>query len=104
MINKLIESNKPFAVYKYYEYLKFTQIKSPKYEVIYLNDKGNKSFKVLKSEDLFYFNSIIEKFDKVVDNADGAVWEVLDFKNYYKKLKMSKLEQILGLTTYKRHN
>ena len=93
MIKNLIEKKTPFAVFRYYENLKCSDVSNPRYELIYLDNANEKVFKRVENYDLIYFNAIKSKFDMKVSDDSGTVWEMFNFKAHYDKQKELKAQQ-----------
>ena len=73
-VNKLIETQTPFAVMQYFESFKGSKRETNRvYELIYLNSKKTNSFKILNKNEL------------VISNDYGSIYEFNDFKEYYNK-------------------
>ena len=87
MIKKFIKENKPFAIVKYYEWLKGTKERNETYELISFDVKYGRQSYVLDRNLVAEFFSVKDKLTFVVSNSDGAVWEFNDFKDFYTKVK-----------------
>lgn len=86
----MIENNTPFAMMCYHE--SFIMDKSSsvkKYELITVSINNQLSLQDLQRDEINYLKNHNELI-KVIDNADGVVWEFNNFKDYYSKLKPKK--------------
>lgn len=85
-VKKLLDNKIPFSVMQYFEYLKTDKTEThKKYELIYIEDviiKKEITFKILKSKELAYFKENVFKFEIVLANNNGIIWEFGNFKQY----------------------
>lgn len=85
-INKLIETQTPFAVMQYFESFKGSKRETNRvYELIYLNSKKTNSFKILNKNKIAFLKSNIDTIKLVISNDYGSIYEFNDFKEYYNK-------------------
>lgn len=80
MIQKLLETNTPFAIVQYFETIVgVSGMSNKKYELIYLNSEDELKFKIIDNKLAL---ETIPKLKKVLDTEDGCVWEFRNFKEY----------------------
>lgn len=85
-IEKFIKEKTPFAVIQYFEFLKCGKTETyKKYELMFINKKGNVVFKVLEPIEIDFIKSNPDHIKMVLDIDKGKVWEHLDFKEYKNK-------------------
>ena len=86
MINELIKNKTPFAVIKYYEKFKGSDITNRKYEALTYCKSAKKHYigTVLTKKETKYFLDNITSFELIKKNSDGAIYEYLEFKKHYK--------------------
>ncbi len=81
MIN-FFKEKEPFAVMQYNCNLIQSEDNYKSYEMIYLNDEKKLAFKILDEKLLFQFKENINKFNLVLNNSDGKIYEFMEFKKH----------------------
>jgi len=82
-IKKLLEENTPFAVMQYFESYKRNKDETcRKYELVYVNGSKKVCYKLLNKNELDFFKINLKKFELVLKNNDGSVYEFNKFKEY----------------------
>jgi hypothetical protein len=76
------KKKQPFAVMQYNCNLIHNEDNYKKYEMIYLENEKKVRFKVLDNKLLLCFKENIDKFNLVLNNTDGKVYEFMEFKKY----------------------
>ena len=94
-VNKLIETQTPFAVMQYFESFKGSKRETNRvYELTYLNSKKLLSFKVLNKNEIAFLKSNPDKIKLVITNDYGSVYEFNDFKNYHNENKIKESKNV----------
>lgn len=82
-IKKLMENNIPFAVMQYFEsFIASKKETNKKYELISINRKGEPIYKVFNNTELVLFKKNKDKFNLVLKNSDGCVYEFQNFTKH----------------------
>jgi len=82
-IKKLLKTNTPFSIMQYFVSFKGSKREThKKYELICINEMGYNNYTILNEDDLSYMRENMDKFELVVDNEYGRVYEFNKFKEY----------------------
>ena len=86
-INKLIETNEPFAIIQYFSNLVFSDNddKVKEYEVLTLNKEKDINFRMLTRLELKQVKENLSKFEISDKGKYGKVYEFNNFKEYREK-------------------
>jgi hypothetical protein len=88
-LKTLVHENTPFAVMQYFESLKTTkQELNKQYELIYINNDNEITYKILKIDEINYLKNNLETIKLIIKNKDGKIFEFNNFKNYKESLKI----------------
>jgi len=82
-LKKLFENNTPFSVMQYFEKIKSSKNEThKKYELIYINEKKELSFKILSEQEKSFLKSNTDKIKMIINDNDGRIYEFNNFKEY----------------------
>ena len=88
-LKTLVHENTPFAVMQYFECLKTTkQELNKQYELIYINNDNEITYKILKIDEINYLKNNLETIKLIIKNKDVKIFEFNNFKNYKESLKI----------------
>ena len=83
LIKNFLENNTPFSVMQYFENFKGSKNETyKKYELIYINQRKELSFKILNQQEILFVKENIKKLNLIINNKDGRIYEFNKFKEY----------------------